>query len=126
MEWMMQGYSSADIIQQSVAKWGVNERTAKRYIAAAYELFVKATESNIKRRRGYHIEARLKLFRELTDKNTPQGALVAARIWDSIAKIEGLFVEKIDHTSGGKELKSNNIIIIENPNHQNQTDAPTV
>ena len=51
-----------------------------------------------------HIERRLKLYRELEKKSTAQGARTALRILDSIAKIDGSLVEKLDVTTGGEQV----------------------
>lgn len=94
MEWMMGGFTSRDIIVQSVQKWGVDERTAKRYIASAYIEFKNINQANLQERVNYHIETRMKLFRELKHKDEPMGANAAKRLLEDVAKLEGLYVEK--------------------------------
>lgn len=90
----MRGYSSADIVTSGVEKWGCDERTMKRYIADAYEGFKEATGEQLETRRSFHIETRMKLYRDVTEKQKPGSAGVALEILKDVAKLEGLYVEK--------------------------------
>lgn len=107
-EWILSDCLTSDIITQGQQKWNVSERQMKRYIKEAHESFVQITEEKgLKARMNWHIHRRLKAIRDMDAalKKTPAGVSVINNTLDSIAKIEGVFVEKVDHTSKGKEVK---------------------
>ena len=112
-EWMMSGNSTSDIITQCMNKWDITERQSYTYISKAYKAFLKISEDTIEERRSFHIETRLKLFRDLRDKNINKSAAVAIDILRDIAKLEGLYVEKseVDLTSKGEKITGINYII---------------
>lgn len=98
MDWITSGYISKDIINQGVAKWGVDERTVQKYIRSAFKEFKNARKGKINDRIDFYISAKMKLFNELKFKDTPKGAAVADRILESMASLEGLLVRKVEHT----------------------------
>lgn len=100
-EWMMQGFTSADIITAGIEQWKLDDRTLKRYIKDAYKSFRALSEKEIELLRSFHIEQRNKLLRDLAGKDkfgkyVPQGAAVALDIMQDIAKLQGLYVEKVE------------------------------
>ncbi len=95
-EWMMQGHSSADIVRQCTAQWNITGRQAYKYIRKAYEAFREQAEKDMEARRQFHIQSRLKLFRDLQDKKSSKPAGTALAILQDIAKLEGLYVEKTE------------------------------
>lgn len=95
-EWMMQGHSTADIVRNITSKWDVTERQAFKYIHRAYVSFREVSEKNIENRRHYHLNTRLKLYRDLKGKEFPEGSKAALSILQDIAKLEGLYVEKTE------------------------------
>lgn len=94
-EWILKGYPTCDIIAQITAKWGVGERAAYNLHAKAWEIIQERNNRKLDAKLGFHTELRLKLFRELKEKNTPSGVRAALRIADSLAKIEGLLAKEI-------------------------------
>ncbi len=116
MEWLLTGNSSTDVIRQSVLKWEISDRQAKRYISDAFKELRKATGADIKDRQALHIEARMKLLRGLKDIASPEGVNTALRIWDSTAKIEGLTIDKHEHKVKLQGKIQTTQVIIENPN----------
>ncbi len=110
-EWILMGFATKDIIAQCTAKWGVDERMAYKYRKAAFKIFHESRKQKINEKLDFFIAAKLKLFNELKDKDTPKGAAVANDILDSMAKMEGIMVDKLDVTSKGKQLKDNIRII---------------
>jgi hypothetical protein len=93
-EWMMQGYTSADIARQIMSKYDLKVRMAYKYIRKAYEVFKEQSVKDLEADRQFHIQARMKLFRELQDKTSCKPAGVALAILQDIAKLEGHYVEK--------------------------------
>jgi hypothetical protein len=110
-DWMTDGYFTRDIVEQGLVKWGVSERQVHDYIKEAFKIYREQTSKEIKDRIAFHVAARRKLYNRLKGKENADGARTALTILDSIAKIEGVFVEKIDVTSKGKELKTQTTVI---------------
>lgn len=90
VEWIIQGYSTSDIIRQCVSLWSITERQAYNYNKWAIAEIKANNEAELSARKSIHIEMRLKLYRDLQRKETTSGARAAVRIADSIARIEGL------------------------------------
>ena len=123
-EWMMQGQNTTDIIRQCVSQWGISERQAYRIIEKGYDDFYLINKRHTKRKLYYHVEARRKLFRDLKDKNTPKGARTANLILDSMAKLEGVFIEK--HEVTGKDGQplveaTTTVVILPSNGHESDT-----
>ena len=99
-EWILQDFLTSDIVNQCVAKWGICERQAMRYIADANKAFEKITEKRLEKRLNYHIQRRNKLLRDLDPqvKNSAAGIGVQLNILQDIAKLEKLYTLKIEHT----------------------------
>jgi hypothetical protein len=110
-EWMLMGYSTKDIIAQGTSKWQIDERQVYKYIKSAYKLFSDARKADIESRIDFHVAARMKLFNEIADKKTAKGSDSALRILDSIARLEGCVVEKVDVTSKGKQIKGSTTVV---------------
>lgn len=101
-EWIMEGHSTTDIVYNSKDKWSVDERTGYRYIKKAFELFITQTENETNERRAFHIQSRMRLYKEsLKDKRNSK---ISLDILDSIAKLESLFVHNVDLTTKGKSI----------------------
>lgn len=100
-EWLIQGNTTTDIVQNCISSWGIVERQAYRYLKDAFELFRKQSKREIEQSRAFHIQARMKLYKEALNGKQNKTAL---DILDSIAKLEALFIQKIDHTTKGKEI----------------------
>ncbi len=110
-EWMLQGHTTKDIVANGLTKWEVEERQVYKYIKAAYKLFAEARKADIESRIDFHVAARMKLFNEMSDKKTAKGSDSALRILDSIARLEGALVEKVDVTSKGKQIKGSTTVV---------------
>lgn len=90
VEWIIQGYSTSDIIRQCSSLWNITERQAYNYNKWAIDELRKNNKKSIEEKKSIHIEMRLKLFRDLQRKETTSGARAAVRIADSLARIDGL------------------------------------
>jgi hypothetical protein len=118
-EWILQDHLTSDIVNNCVAKWGVCERQAMRYIADANKAFAKITEKRLERRLNYHIQRRNKLLRDLEEKSkkTPAGIGVQLDILQDIAKLEKLYTLKIEHSGkDGAAIQTDSVhkVIFEN------------
>lgn len=110
MEWMMQGFMTKDIISQCINQWGVEERMCYKYIKEAKKVFVKLTQEDIKERLAFHIAARMNLYNGLEGKKTPKGAMAGLSILKDVAELEGHYLQKIDVTTQGNALHSQEIV----------------
>lgn len=89
-EWILQGYSTCDIIRQICGQWGIGDRAAYKIHKRAWDQLQEINNRSLEEKKAYHIELRLKLMRDLKFKTEPNGARAALRIADSIAKIDGV------------------------------------
>lgn len=99
-EYILRDYSSTQIIAHCVASYRVSERQAKRYIQDAYAGFEAITAADKKQRLNFHVQKRMKLLREIdpAEKNSAFGVRTVLEVMKDIAKLEGLYVEKHEHT----------------------------
>lgn len=104
MDWILSGYVTKDIIAQCAAKWNIDERMGYKYLKEAKKAFAEARKGKINERIDFYIAAKLKLYNEMQAKTTPKGAAVANDILDSMARLEGAMVDKLDVTTKGKAL----------------------
>lgn len=100
-EKLLEGANSSDLAHSIVKQWNLSERQAKRYLSEAYEGFYSQTEKSIEQAKGFHLEARRKLYKRHADTR-PSFAL---EVLKDMAKIEGAYAPiKIDHTTDGQPL----------------------
>lgn len=104
MKYILEGYTSTQIVDQCQLIFEVSDRQARTYITKAFQEFKKVSRKNMEEKVGFYLSAKLKLYNKLKDKETPAGAAVALNILESMEKIDGIVVKKIDLTSNGKEL----------------------
>lgn len=109
VEWIIQGYSTSDIIRQCSSLWGITNRMAYNYNKWAIEELKKNNDKKLEERKSIHVEMRLKLFRDLKKKETATGARAAVRIADSIARIEGVMGTRDNAGLGSFEEYGNSI-----------------
>lgn len=114
IEWVLSGYTTPDIIKQCGSSWQLGERAAYKYLKKAKAQISTLPDESLKEKQALHIERRLKLFRDLEKKATAQGARTALRILDSIAKIDGSLIEKVDVTTGGEQITGTVLVLPEN------------
>lgn len=91
-EWLIDDWSPADITMQIIAKWGLGERQAKRYIAKAKQKWEENEEEKIEGKRLRKINTLQKLKRSLQDrwKGTPAGIQAVLRVEKEIISLEGI------------------------------------
>lgn len=113
MQWILTGFMTRDIIAQCKVKWEIDERMAYKYIKEARKLCAEVRKEETEERLGFYLNAKLKLYNELREKDTPRGAMVADTILNSMAKIEGLMTDRVDVTSKGDKVWQPPPIVIE-------------
>ncbi len=95
-EWLIDDWPACDIVTQSVNKWGVSERQAKRYLADARDTWVKGNQEKLNAKRSARIEALKKLKRSMKEefKGTPAGMRTVLQIDKELARLEGAYPTK--------------------------------
>lgn len=101
---ILAGHDHGDILTSIITKWGISERQAARYLKDGYEGFAELTGHEMKKRRGFHIAARMKLM-----KANSQRPKLQLDILDSLAKIEGIMVQKLDLSTDGAKIEFYNV-----------------
>lgn len=104
MHWVLDGYVTKDIISFCMSKFDVDERMVYKYLREAKKLIKDVRKGKIDERVDFYIAAKMKLYNELKDKHTPKGAQVANSILDSMARVEGVILDRMDITSKDKAL----------------------
>lgn len=101
-EYLVLGKNPKDIISQVSNQWGITQRMARHYVNKAFEEFKELSGKDIESLRGFHISARMKLldWAMESEKRKP----FALEILHDMAKLQGLYVNKIDHTSKGESI----------------------
>jgi len=95
-EWIINNYSYADIVRQSVQTWGVADRQAKYYLKEAYQRFRDANELEVEQLKAASIERRKKISREMDPQHrrTPSGVVALLAVEKDIDKLRGLYIDK--------------------------------
>jgi len=84
-----------EIILMCRESWGIKERMAKAYIHAAYEVLARVEDRKSVRVKAAEAKAR---YDSIYRRAVITGDLTAARqAQDSICKLAGLFVERLEH-----------------------------
>jgi len=91
VEWILQGKVDSDVCKQCQS-WGVSYRTAMRYIKQARAMVHKYSAEKIDYTIGFHIGARLKLYRESLEKG--DHAQIQLQILMDLAKIQGVYAHQ--------------------------------
>jgi len=91
-EWIIEDWPYSDIITQIKAKWGIEDRQAKRYVAEAKDRWVRDQQDVMESKRILKVEGFKKLKRSLQEryKGTPQGIFAVLSVEKEIIKLEGL------------------------------------
>lgn len=113
--WILKGHAHADICHNVIQNWGLSEAQAKRYIKEAYKLFKEEALIELSESKAFHLKARIEQYKDLVaerDKIKQSKKLEAYKriqmiamlsnqinsILRDMAKIDGLFVHKVEHT----------------------------
>jgi hypothetical protein len=110
-QWILAGEGTTDIIDLSREQWKVTIRQAYRYLKLALVEVYLIGKDELKERQAFHVKERLDLF---IDAKKQKQTMPALAILDSIAKLEALFVQKIDHTTKGDKIETTVFYLPEN------------
>lgn len=109
-EYLVMGKNPKDIVNQVCNAWDITPRMARYYVEKAFEDFRAMSGKDVEALRGFHITARMKLLDWAMDSDKRK--TFALEVLQDIAKLQGLYTLKVDHTSGGKEIQFAGIEII--------------
>lgn len=91
-EWIIEDQPNCDIEASCVRQFQVSPRQAKRYIAAALDIWKEGNQEKLASKRARRIESLKKMLRSLKPeyKGTPAGMRVVLQIQREIIKLEGV------------------------------------
>jgi len=91
-EWIIDDWPYTDVVNQIIAKWGIQERQAKRYIKDARERWVADEKEHIDKLRSMKVMSLKKLKRSLQEKykGTPLGINAVLNVEKELIKLQGL------------------------------------
>ena len=98
---IIEGQRSPVIAQSLSKKWDISERQVYEYIDKAWKAFEEKYLKDRDKLLGFHIAARLNLFRKAYD-NQHWG--VCRSILEDLAKLQGLYVNKVAFTDPEGEI----------------------
>jgi hypothetical protein len=107
-ELLMADLHVVEIKKVLVQKYGVCMRTADRYIYCANASLEEKNEKSLKRKVAYYIARKQRLIRNMdpAEKRTAAGVRAVDSVLDSMAKMDGVLINKIDITSGGETINT--------------------
>lgn len=112
-ELMMADLAPHEIRKVLKEKYGVCIRTAERYYDVAYRFLEQKNEKSRKRKIAWYLARKSRLIRDIApaEKKTAAGVKAINNVLDSMAKMEGLMVDKVDVTSKGDKISTSTTII---------------
>ena len=97
---LLGGATRAEIIRFCNEKWEVKEDCVDKYMKDAREKIALINEGNLQDNRGWHIAHRFNLLARAKKSGNLSMELEAAK---DVAKIQGLYIDRVQLTIGGKE-----------------------
>lgn len=122
LAWILADALEHEIIEQCSLDFNVKERMARYYIKEARKLLWEVEKEDIEQQIDIAVSQRKKLIRSMSKqfRDTPTGIRAILKIQDSISKLKGHFVKRVeftgDVTSGGKPLVKSKSVPIQLPN----------
>jgi len=115
-EWLIDDWSSTDIIAKINNKWGIEERQAKRYISEARSKWNEDEDELIKQKRKRKVAKLQKLSRSLDKKfiGTPAGIRSILSVEKELINLEGLRpATKVELTGkDGRPIQTENTSVL--------------
>lgn len=119
---ILAGVTSSEIIRNASEMWDIGGRQVENYIAKAYAVLRTNLLEDAKDSKAFHVTARLNLYEhKLKERNKIFKSKIKDRdktyliraidtqimdILKDLAKINGQYVTKVDHTTQGDKLPS--------------------
>ncbi len=113
LSWILADALTHEIIEQCKLEFDVADRMAHYYIKEARKKIYEIQEKDIEREIDLAVAQRKKLLRQLDKKykGTPEGMRAQLNVYDSISKLKGHWVNKVDVTTKGKQIEVKNTVI---------------
>lgn len=125
-DWLLDGESVYKIVHYSSEKWQVGRRQVEKYIRLARTGWKKAYQKDFKDNLDYHLLARRRLYNSCVREKDRSNA---RQILNDMAKIQGIMVDKVEHSGGlnieilRKEMAEKKKIIQEKLKTEQQDDG---
>lgn len=106
-ELMMNDLPPVEIKRVLCDKYAVDIRTADRYLYCANVFLEEKNELSRKRKVAWYKARKIRLIRDMNpaEKKTAMGVNAINRVLDSMAKMDGVLIDKVDVTSGGEKIQ---------------------
>ncbi len=114
-ELMMNDFAPSQIHQILLEKYGVTKRQAERYLYCANLFLEEKTEVSRKRKLAWYKARKFRLLRDMDpkEKKTAAGVRAIDGVLNSMAKLEGLMIDKVAQTDiKGDDVKQPPLISI--------------
>jgi len=100
MEWMIDDYSTTDIVGQAMAKWNLTEKQANDLLVKVRQEWKKNEKENNNEKRLRRIESLKKLKRGMSaaDRKTPTGILALLSVEKELSRLESVNNEKVTNS----------------------------
>ena len=123
-EWILADYTYTDIISSAVIRFEVCERQAERYYSKAFQSFKSDNQQTVEHQKAYYKAKKLKLIRDMYPeaKKTPRGVTAINKILDSMAKLDGIMIDKVEVSGpNGEPLQNTHVIVLPSNNRDANT-----
>jgi hypothetical protein len=151
-QWIVEGHSYTDIVNNITLNWEIDERQAKRYISDALQVFVEENDIELDQKKAFYQKARLDNYQALVKERksvmknedinieTKVNLLVKLtnvidKLLTGMSKIDGVYIDKVDVTSKGDKIGNSGAFKVaitpsgttvtsgnSNPSNENNTD----
>lgn len=107
-EWIKEGHQLFDIRQNIMQSWELTKTQANNLIRDALSFFKEEVIENVDEAKAVHMAIRWDLYKKALKDDSLKGNKkydVAFKFLEDIAKMQGLYTEKIDITSDGEPIR---------------------
>ena len=114
LSWILNDALTHEIIEQCSLMFDVKARMANYYIKEARKRIREIEDKDIEEEIDIAVAQRKKLIRALDKKfkSTPEGLKAQLSVYDSISKLKGHWVQKVDVTSKGQAIEEKKAVIM--------------
>ena len=92
---IIEGWLTSEIVASGRKDWGLSRRQIENYISHVYKRWARESAKNLCKNLDRAIRARERIIKEARKAGDLRTALAAE---DSLAKLLGLFIERVDHS----------------------------
>ena len=106
LDWILNDQMANDIVTAGLQKWGVSERQMYRYINEANTILQEVNEDKLIGHVNFQVMRAKRALRQLDEKHktTPAGVFAIKAMLEHIAKIQGLYIQKVEVSDFSKKV----------------------